>query len=98
MHSIGCGTVWDTVLIPLTLLLFTLTLSFSLPPCSPKAQGATKPGVIRRHLTTQPGRVYSLRQAKADIDSVYSTGLFEDVNIVPQEAEDSTETQPKVRL
>uniref|UniRef100_A0A383VQ38 Bacterial surface antigen (D15) domain-containing protein n=1 Tax=Tetradesmus obliquus TaxID=3088 RepID=A0A383VQ38_TETOB len=65
---------------------------------SPKAQGATKPGVIRRHLTTQPGRVYSLRQAKADIDSVYSTGLFEDVNIVPQEAEDSTETQPKVDL
>jgi hypothetical protein len=40
--------------------------------------------------------VYSLRQAKQDIDSIYSTGLFEDVNIVPQEAEDSTEQQPKV--
>jgi hypothetical protein len=44
----------------------------------------------------QPGRVYNLRQAKQDIDSIYSTGLFEDVNIVPQEAEDSTESHPKV--
>lgn len=65
---------------------------------SPKAQGATKAAVIRRHLTTEPGRVYSLRQAKQDIDSIYSTGLFEDVNIVPQEAEDSTEAHPKVDL
>ncbi|KAF6264536.1 surface antigen-domain-containing protein [Scenedesmus sp. NREL 46B-D3] len=65
---------------------------------SPKAHGATQPGVIRRHLTMQPGRAYSLRQAKQDIDSIYSTGLFEDVNIVPQEAEDSTEQQPKVDL
>jgi hypothetical protein len=40
--------------------------------------------------------VYNLRQAKADIDSIYSTGLFEDVNIVPQEADDSTEAHPKV--
>lgn len=63
---------------------------------SPKTQGATKPHIIRRHLTTQTGHVYSLRQAKQDIDSIYSTGLFEDVNIVPQEAEDSTEQHPKV--
>jgi hypothetical protein len=42
--------------------------------------------------------VYNLRQAKADIDSIYSTGLFEDVNIVPQEAEDSTESHPKARV
>lgn len=47
-------------------------------------------------LLSQPACVYNLRQAKADIDSIYSTGLFEDVNIVPQEAEDSTETHPKV--
>jgi hypothetical protein len=45
----------------------------------------------------QCGRVYNLRQAKADIDSIYSTGLFEDVNIVPQEADDSTEAHPKVK-
>lgn len=63
---------------------------------SPKG-GATQPWVIRRYLTTAPGRVYSLRGAKADIDAVYSTGLFEDVSIVPQEAEDSTEAHPKVR-
>eukprot|EP00775_Hariotina_reticulata_P007019 gene7019-7233_t len=65
---------------------------------SPKPQGATKPSIVRRHLTTEPGRVYSLRAAKQDIDSIYSTGLFEDVNIVPQEAEDSTEQHPKVDL
>ncbi len=53
--------------------------------------------VITRHLVTKPGRVYNLNQAKRDIASVYSTGLFEDVNISPKEAEDSTETSPKVR-
>jgi outer membrane protein insertion porin family len=41
--------------------------------------------------------VYSLRAAKADIDSIYSTGLFEDVNILPKEAPDSTELNPRVR-
>jgi outer membrane protein insertion porin family len=61
-----------------------------------KEEGATKPDIITRHLTTKPGRVYSLRSAKADIDSIYSTGLFEDVNIVPKEAEESTEISPKV--
>jgi hypothetical protein len=35
-------------------------------------------------------------QAKADIDSIYSTGLYDDVNMLPQEAEDSTEENPKV--
>ncbi|KAF8072573.1 OEP80 [Scenedesmus sp. PABB004] len=65
---------------------------------SPKPSGATREHVVRRHLTTAPGRVYSLRQAKADIDAIYSTGLFDDVNILPQEAEDSTETAPKVDL
>ncbi|KAI8467202.1 MAG: surface antigen-domain-containing protein [Monoraphidium minutum] len=63
-----------------------------------KEQGATRPDVVLRHLTMQPGRVYSLRQARADIDSIYSTGLYEDVNITPQEAEDSTEENPKVDL
>jgi hypothetical protein len=40
--------------------------------------------------------VYNLSEAKRDIASIYSTGLFEDVNITPKEAEDSTETRPKV--
>ena len=50
------------------------------------AGGYTKPGVILRQLATAPGRVYSARQAKADLDAVYGTGLFEDVNLVPQAA------------
>ena len=40
-------------------------------------------------------QVYSTRQARADIDSVYSMGLFDDVNILPQPAEDSTLEHPK---
>lgn len=53
--------------------------------------------MVLRHLTTQSGHVYNLAQAKRDIASIYSTGLFEDVNFTPREAEDSTEAAPKVR-
>lgn len=41
-------------------------------------------------------QVYNVRQAKQDIDAVYSMGLFDDVNILPQPSEDSTLEQPKV--
>jgi outer membrane protein insertion porin family len=34
---------------------------------------------------------------KRDINAVYSTGLFEDVNASTREADDSTEAAPKVR-
>ena len=37
-----------------------------------------------------------MRQAKTDIDAVYSMGLFDDVTILPQPSEDSTPDQPKV--
>ena len=40
-------------------------------------------------------QVYSTRQAKADIDAVYSMGLFEDVHILPQPAENSTVDHPR---
>lgn len=63
-----------------------------------KSEGSTRPDIILRHLTTKPGQVYSFRQAKEDIDSIYSTGLFEDVTIVPQETEESTEQNPQVDL
>ncbi len=42
--------------------------------------------------------MYSTRQARADIDAVYSMGLFDDVNILPQPAEDSTLENPKARF
>ena len=42
-------------------------------------------------------QVYSLRQAKSDIEAIYSMGLFDDVSIRPQPAEGSTLEQPKVR-
>ena len=41
-------------------------------------------------------QVYNVRQAKTDIDAVYSMGLFDDVTILPQPSEDSTPDQPKV--
>lgn len=56
----------------------------------------TRRHIITRHLTTAPGKVYSLKDAKRDIRAVYGTGLFEDVTMLPQEAEGSTETHPKV--
>jgi hypothetical protein len=42
--------------------------------------------------------VYNVRQAKTDIDAVYSMGLFDDVTILPQPSEDSTPDQPKVTV
>ncbi|PNW78727.1 hypothetical protein CHLRE_09g388097v5 [Chlamydomonas reinhardtii] len=64
----------------------------------PKAKTRTRPHIITRHLTTKPGQVYNLRGIRRDINAVYSTGLFEDVNVVTREAADSTEAAPKVDL
>ncbi|KAK3280296.1 Outer envelope protein 80, chloroplastic [Cymbomonas tetramitiformis] len=47
-------------------------------------KGQTKPHVIMRQLSTRPGQVYNLRQARRDIDAVYSMGILEDVNMLPQ--------------
>jgi hypothetical protein len=41
-------------------------------------------------------QVYNMKQAQADIESVYSMGLFDDVNILPSPAEDATPDAPKV--
>lgn len=63
-----------------------------------KPEGQVKREIIMRQLSTKPGRVYSLQEAKRDIDAVYSMGIADDVNILPQPAEDSTSTCPKVDL
>ncbi|KAL3145356.1 hypothetical protein ABBQ38_001612 [Trebouxia sp. C0009 RCD-2024] len=63
-----------------------------------KDEGATKPKVIMRQLCTRPGQVYSVQQARRDIDAVYSMGLFDDVKILPQPAEDSTLENPILDL
>lgn len=39
-----------------------------------------------------------MQQAKRDIDSVFSMGLFEDVKFLPQASEDSTLESPTVDL
>jgi outer membrane protein insertion porin family len=49
----------------------------------PVSNPRTKPEVITRALTTRPGTVYSVRRARRDLDAVYSTGIFEDVSMVP---------------
>ena len=43
-----------------------------------------------------PLQVYNIKQAKRDIDAVYSMGLFDDVNILPSPSEDSNMENPKV--
>ena len=49
----------------------------------PVAAPRTRPEVITRALSTRPGTVYSVRRARRDLDAVYSTGIFEDVSLVP---------------
>jgi len=63
-----------------------------------REDGRTRPDIIMRQLTTRPGQVYNLQQAKQDIEAVYSMGLFEDVSIRPQPAEGSTVEMPRVDL
>jgi outer membrane protein insertion porin family len=63
-----------------------------------REEGRTAPDVILRQLTTRPGHVYNLNRAKADIEAVYSMGLFEDVSIRPSPAEGSTVESPRVDL
>jgi len=45
--------------------------------------GRTRQEVVTRALTTCPGTVYSVRRARRDLDAIYSTGIFEDVSLVP---------------
>jgi outer membrane protein insertion porin family len=54
----------------------------------PVAQPRTRPEVVTRALTTRPGCVYSVRRARHDLDAVYSTGIFEDVSLVPSASAD----------
>ncbi|KAA6428034.1 MAG: Outer envelope of 80 kDa isoform 2, partial [Trebouxia sp. A1-2] len=61
-------------------------------------EGATKPEVIMRQLCTRSGQVYSMQQARRDIDAVYSMGLFDDVKFLPQPSEDSSLENPTVDL
>ena len=43
-------------------------------------------------------QVFNDRTAQADIDAVHSMGIFDNISITPQYAEDSTLEQPKVRF
>ncbi|XP_065638426.1 outer envelope protein 80, chloroplastic isoform X2 [Quercus suber] len=49
--------------------------------------GKTKPETILRQLTTKKGQVYSILQAKRDVDTVLTMGIMEDVSIIPQPAD-----------
>lgn len=40
--------------------------------------------------------MFNDRTAQADIDAVHSMGIFDNISITPQYAEDSTSEQPKV--
>ena len=58
--------------------------------------GYTRPAVVLRHLRTRRGAPYSAALAREDIDAVYATGLFDDVNIVPAAAPGSSDDAPLV--
>lgn len=51
--------------------------------------GKTGPETILRQLNAKKGQVYSMLQAKTDVDTLLAMGIMEDVSIVPQPAGDS---------
>ncbi|XP_076903013.1 outer envelope protein 80, chloroplastic-like [Bidens hawaiensis] len=51
--------------------------------------GKTRPETILRQLNTKKGQVYSMLQAKRDVDTLLAMGIMEDVSIIPQPAGDS---------
>ncbi|EFJ33009.1 hypothetical protein SELMODRAFT_84522 [Selaginella moellendorffii] len=51
--------------------------------------GKTRPETLLRQLTTKKGQVYSLQQGRRDAETVFTMGIMEDVNIVPQAAGDT---------
>lgn len=54
-----------------------------------QTMGKTRPETILRQLNTKKGQVYSMLQAKRDVDTLLAMGIMEDVSIVPQPAGDS---------
>lgn len=62
-----------------------------------KDEGSVKPEVVTRQMAIQEGCVYNTRQGMRDIEAIYSTGLFDDVNITPQSLGADPE-HPKVDL
>ncbi|GBG89700.1 hypothetical protein CBR_g49553 [Chara braunii] len=52
-------------------------------------QGKTRPETLLRQLMTKPGQVYSLQQGRRDVETVFTMGIMEDVNLVPQPAGDT---------
>ncbi|GMH41408.1 hypothetical protein BSKO_09318 [Bryopsis sp. KO-2023] len=63
-----------------------------------KEEGSVRPEIVTRHIGTKTGSIYNMKQGKRDIEAIYSTGLFDDVNITPQSSPDSTSEQPKFDL
>ena len=63
--------------------------------CMPNKQGLRMPGAAKWNSLLRE-QVYNIKQAKRDIDAVYSMGLFDDVNILPSPSEDSSMDHPKV--
>ncbi|BBM98926.1 outer membrane protein insertion porin family [Marchantia polymorpha subsp. ruderalis] len=51
--------------------------------------GKTQPETLLRQLTTKKGQVYSLQQGRRDVETVFTMGIMEDVNLVPQPAGDT---------
>ncbi|KAJ7546876.1 hypothetical protein O6H91_08G058900 [Diphasiastrum complanatum] len=51
--------------------------------------GQTRPETILRQLTTKKGQVYSLQQGRRDVETVFTMGIMEDVNLVPQAVGDT---------
>ncbi|CAD7697055.1 unnamed protein product [Ostreobium quekettii] len=63
-----------------------------------KDDGSVRSEVVLRQMATRDGSVYNMRQGKRDVEAIYSTGLFDDVNITPQSSPGMDPQRPKVDL
>lgn len=65
----------------------TITIRFRDRKTGEPTTGKTRPETLLRQLMTKPGQVYSLQQGKRDVETVFTMGIMEDVNVVPQPAD-----------
>lgn len=64
----------------------------------PVQEAKTKPEIVMRHISTKPGQVYSLQQAKRDVEAVYQTSVMEDVNMLPKPAPEEGQIDLQVNV
>ncbi|CAI6009885.1 unnamed protein product [Closterium sp. NIES-65] len=67
-----------------------ITIKFRDRKTGEPTTGKTRPETILRQLMTKKGQVYSLQQGRRDVETVFTMGIMEDVNLIPHPAPGDT--------